>query len=170
MYIQSFPDVTGRNLDTSTLYDRWRSTYTLDYPVDQIDRTRLEAKCFLQPGDLKEIFNELCGSDIGSRAVAEAFLDESDKTWLLRKGSVIDTEFEKAYVLSFKIMDGSRDGDRYNHTLIVHCIGDCFYFGVTGIGRGESAGKQMEKFYGRYASIVSILEDLEKNDLITLRT
>lgn len=154
--VATFPDYNIENLDTKDLYNRWADTYTGTCTLtdDEKELIRLEARCFLQAEDLVGIFKKYEGSGSTlNRTKSITDLSEASN-WLLRKCSVVDTEFEKAYALTW--MDNG-DGT-VNHAVIIHKIGDGFYYGPTGIKREDSAGKPFTNWGAVYPTIIHLLE------------
>lgn len=149
-----FPNYTMENLDVKNIYIRWRSTYNTNISLMSNELTRLEARCFLQASDLIDIFNNFDGSgSMMNREKAEQVLTTVGD-WLLRPSSVIDTEYDKAYVLSRYTTEGCR------HYLIIHRIGEGFYYNVNGIDRGMLASSPITRYAKAYPTIINLLEDV----------
>ena len=155
--MQVFPDYTLEDLDTVDLFRRWQETFNpfSQLSEEQKEHTRLEARCFLQAEDLLTIFKKYQGK--GSNENRAKAMDDVAQgyRWILRNSSVRDTEYEKAYALT-------RNEGRVCHYLIIHKIGDGFYYNVKNIGRGESAGKFFicRPDFAVYPTIIQLLEGI----------
>lgn len=149
--LRAFPNYQLNKMNAHNLYQRWVSTYQQDMDSKERDKVRLEAKCFLQAEDLMGIFNSFHGKgSMLNRVSAEAAL-ENGQTWILRDSSVKDTEYDHAYTLTKRV------GTQIEHFLIIHRIGDGFYFGAKGIMRGKSA-TDMAGWFSSYPTIIHLLE------------
>lgn len=153
LYYRAFQQFPNYVLNVNNLYERWNNTYLYpdDYTYEEKLKIRFEAKCFLQPEDLTALFESFYGDgSFDNRESAIQYLQNSNKNWILRKSSIKDTEFDKAYVLSKKI-----SGDIY-HIPIVHKIGDGFYYNVK-IIRGNYANV-FENYTDVFPTIIHLLE------------
>jgi hypothetical protein len=150
--LTEFPDYTRDGLNTTDLYERWVSIHKPDCELDK-EKVRLEAQCFLQPEDLIGIFNNFHGSgSMLNRQEAVNALTENT-TWILRKSSIQDTQYDKAYALT-RIVNGD-----VRHYAIIHRLGEGFYFNAYGISRGDLASNQITDHHGFYPTIIDLLED-----------
>lgn len=150
-----FPNYKLKDLDVKDLYKRWWISYDDALMSEKLkSRVRLEARCFLQAPDLKGMFESFSGAgSMDSRRTAEAVLN-SENRWLIRDCSVQSTETSKAYALS-SWCDGV-----CSHSLIVHRLGDGFYFRPSGIGRGDSADLPITGYADKFPTIIDLLNDV----------
>lgn len=159
--LEQFPEYRIDTLDSRNLYTRWIDTYKdgTDITV-QVRKIRLEANCFLQAKDLIGVFMSFGGKgSLENRESAISFLNQTGRKWILRNCSLQDTEFSNAYALTYLIAGIA------SHVLIVHRIGDGFYYDVR-VGRGTVLTDNFE--YSRcYPTIVSLL-DAEISGLLKL--
>jgi hypothetical protein len=131
------------------LYNRWINTYKTG-AVD-VDRTRLEAKCFLQMEDLVGIFKKFDGKGaLTNRNEAESFLSMTGCSWVLRHSSIQDTEYNKAYALTYKNNKG------FIHIAIIHKIGEGFFYNADFLRK--SISKELFNYSRSYPTIVCLLE------------
>jgi len=158
MYNQSliyFPNYKLKNLNTKDLYLRWINTYKSEkaFTDDEILKIRLEANCFLQAEDLMGIFQTFNGKgSLKNRSNSVEFLSKTKRKWILRHSSLKDTEYNKAYVLTYTNLD-----DTFSHIVIVHKIGEGFFYNVK-INRQSS----VESFLDYDKSYPTIINTLEK--------
>lgn len=148
-----FPDYQVKSLNTKDLYIRWINTHKSNTRwTDEIARTRLEARCFLQAEDLMGIFQTFSGKgSIANRDSSVEFLRKTNRDWVLRHCSLKDTEYDKAYALTYLLPNGNP-----THIVIVHRIGEGFYYDIL-INRKSSIDFDFE--YARsYPTIVNLLE------------
>lgn len=153
--IKTFPDYKMSDINPEKLYQKWiDSKIPGKFSQEEKTKISLEASCFLQPRDLVQIFHDF-GSEVNmTRAKAKEYLKKNKNVgWLLRTSSVKDTEYEKAYTISYRLPTG-----QIVHVLIIHKIGEGFYWGVRGIHMGESAGKKFTGYTYIFPTIVSLLE------------
>jgi hypothetical protein len=160
--MQEFPDYKIADLEANNLFQRWLSTYSdaHDMSNEEVAKIRLEAECFLQAEDLAHMFATYDGSgsmNNRGRAISDLSQNEyasmNDLSWILRKCSVQDTQYDKAYALSRRV------GDGMTHTLIIHRIGEGFYYNVFGISRGELASQEITGYTSSHPTILDILKD-----------
>lgn len=147
-----FPTMKMNELNTSELYHRWINTHKSGTVItDDVRRTRLEAECFLQIEDLLGIFESFHGKgSLLNRKSAEDFLTSTNRRWVLRHCSIEDTQYDKAYGLSY------RTEKDFFHMLIVHRIGEGFFYGVI-LARNTPVNKNL--VYSRsYPTIITLLE------------
>jgi hypothetical protein len=142
-----FPDYKMKDLDSADLFRRWQElNQNPQGSQEEQDKLRLEAQCFLQPEDLLSIFKAYNGKGSTENRRLSLVDINQEHPWLLRNSSVVDTEYDKAYVLSWK-----KETDIY-HRLIIHRIGEGFYYAVNGIPQGG--------YGGEYPTIIHLLEEV----------
>ena len=150
--IKYFPHYTQENLkNLKPLYERWVNKNS---EIDPMKRflVKLEASAFLQIEDLLDIFHTFSGKNsLQNRKDAEEYLKNSDKKWLLRNSSLVDTEYNKGYCLSYK------DGENIIHKAIVHKIGYGFFFNPS-IVRNTVLTDDVDLGRDIYPTIISLLE------------
>ena len=166
--LEEFPDYVLTSDRIKDLYKRWTSP-------QMCEKTRLEARCFLQAEDLLDIFKTFDGSgSMKNREMAYRYLATTGKKWVLRTSSVKNTEFDKAYVMTINstarliprtihslpgplMEDKNPESKGFQDCLIIHRIGDGFYANVVLANTTEIP----ENFtYSRcYPTIIDFLED-----------
>jgi hypothetical protein len=151
--LQEFPAMKISDLNAENLYKRWIGTHKSSSVMDEIvEKTRLEAQCFLQIEDLMGLFRSFNGKGaISNRNSATAFLTSTGHTWVLRDCSLRDTKYDKAYVLTF------RNGREFEHVPIVHRIGEGFFYDVN-LPRQSSVGGDFS-YHESYPTVISLLEE-----------
>lgn len=171
LYLQSlkgFPEYTIGMLEqeTGNIFNKWIATYSDDCKLSKMEiyKTRVLANCFLQAEDLAFLFSKYHGggsmenrrlviNDLSDNMYSDnMYSKDRNISWILRKCSVVDTEYDKAYVISQKV------GNRVRHLLIIHRIGEGFYFNVSGIGRGMPANTPITSYESSHPTIIDILE------------
>lgn len=154
--LEKFPTYTNRNLNTKEIMEKWLlMKVATSLTEEQKELIRLEAQCFLQPSDLLELFEAYDGKgSMNNRQKAENEITNGVRKWVLRNSSLTDTEYNKAYVLTYK------KGDAIHNSLIIHRVGEGFYLGVSGITRNGSAGDRMESYTAVFPTIIHLLEAL----------
>jgi hypothetical protein len=141
-----FPNYT-LGVDNKDLFQRW-----LDSRISQDDRTHVEASAFLQIEDI--LFQQFNGKgSLENRDEAEKYLKNPDNTrkWLLRNSSLIDTQYNKGYVLSFL------RNDELFHIPIVHKIGYGFCYNCR-VTRNAVLSDNFS-YESDYPTIISLLEN-----------
>jgi hypothetical protein len=162
--IEKFPTYINRTLNTTEILNRWLSIQTdTTLSEEQKALIRLEARCFLQPSDLLGLFEQYQGKGSAeNRQKAEDEINSGARTWVLRNSSLTDTEYNKAYVLSYSHVPVretyENEQTTIQHSLIIHKVGEGFYLGVGGISRNGSAGDVMTGYNAVYPTIVQLLE------------
>ncbi len=154
--IQLFPDYNINMLDTNVLFRRWLSTYYPNsFTLQEIEKIRIEARCFLQAEDLVSLFKTYLGkANMENRKQAEKELENKpDGYWLLRNSSLIDSKWNKAFALSIKISN-----KKYKHIAIVHKIGEGLCFNCNSLSRGSGA-EHILTYETIYPTIIDMLED-----------
>lgn len=142
------------------LYERWIESLKKNSKYSQREKELIdiEARCFLQPEDLVDIYREFEDKDSMSiREKAERYMKENGKSWLIRNCSLKNTDNSKAYAIT--ILYG---GVPYSFP-IVHRIGDGFYYNVT-LARGDTIDKKFS-FSSFHISIVDLLKTVLREQL-----
>lgn len=129
LYYKAIKEFPVYKLNSEDLYKRWADTLFIPInplsPKDNLsrERTRLEARCFLQIEDLVDFFKPFFGNGSNmNREEAVRYLKETGLSWILRNSSRKDTEYDKYYALTTnnpKVM--------VPHYLICHKIGEGFF-------------------------------------------
>jgi hypothetical protein len=145
-YFAQNPDASYE-VSKKDVYENWK-----------LDRkASLQAKCFLEPEDIKDLFQSFDGrGSPNNRAKAIEHLKRTGKKYVLRYCSLKDTDYYKAYSLTLAL-----NNDMFEHYAIVYCVGDGYYFGVKAIsGNNVVTAHSAIK---SYSNIVDLLEDQIKN-------
>lgn len=134
LYYKAVVEFPRYKLNSGELYKRWLDTFVCDrlalkygHPVmpevKKIqERTRLEARCFLQAEDLMDFFKPFFGNSSNmNRKEAEKYLLDSGYEWILRNCSKENTEYDMYYALT------ALKGLVVNHYLICHKLGEGFF-------------------------------------------
>lgn len=155
--INVFPDYKLETLDVNDLFQRFMDTYKEECKLTDEEKTkvRLEAQCFLQVEDLLTIFKEYAGKgkEENRRHSLIDLTKPDTPNWLLRNCSIQDTQYDKAYALS-RLKD---DGNTY-HSLIIHRIGDGFYYNVD-LDRNSMIPAQIPSYESSHPTIIHLLMD-----------
>jgi hypothetical protein len=157
--LEAFPDRKVGDMDTDLLFRKWiASRSDGDLSNEEKKLIDLEAECFLQAEDLTSLFKEYDGSgsmNNRTRAVSDVGVSEYSEmnkiAWVLRKCSVSDTQYDKAYAIT------CMEGNTHKHHLIIHRIGEGFFYNPTGISRGDPANQLMVGYESCHPTIIDIL-------------
>lgn len=156
---EKLPNYNIEKVKSSDIFTRWINSLKKNNNLSDIEKevVDIEARCFLQPEELVDIFKQFSNKGLAIREEAEKYLKESGKQWILRNCSLKDTDNAKAYALT--ILYG---GVPYSFP-IVHRIGDGFYFNVS-LCRGDSIDKFFT-FKSFHITIIDLLKTVLKNQL-----
>lgn len=157
--LEKFPNYNIDKLDCKELFNRWLDTfhYNEKYNDKEKELINIEARCFLQPEDLIEIFHSFNETSLGIREEAEKYLRESGRNWILRNSSLVDTPTSKGYALT--ILYGNKS---YSFP-IVYKLNEGFYYNVS-LCRGESTDKPFT-FSSCYVAIIDLLKNILRERL-----
>lgn len=160
LYIQSIKEFPKYQLNMLDLYHRFINSYdeNLTLEKSQIQKIQLEAKIFIQVTDLVEIFKKYLGNgNLKNRKLAERELKhQPNGSWLIRNCSIIESEYDKPGVVTFK-----HDLNVYKHILFVHRIGMGFFLIDTNHAiRGMSISDVKLLIDSDQPSIVNLLENI----------
>ena len=167
--LETFPDYTNATLNTEEILKKWLSIHdaACTFTNEQKELICLEAHCFLQPSDLLGLFKPYEGQgsmDNRQKAVDELVAgDATARKWILRNSSIHDTTYNKAYVLTYKEDNyETPEAPKVFHELIIHHVGEGFYFGVSGFVRNGNASDPIVGYKAVYPTIIQLLESQVK--------
>jgi hypothetical protein len=148
--IDLFPEYKITPESSIDLFNRWKTAKVSGFVDERLD---IEAKCFLQISDLIGIFQKF--SEPGSvlnREMAESYLSQrEDGTMILRPSSVTDSEYIKAYAVSYK------SGSIIKHSLVIHRIGEGFYIAKASPKRCTKAEDAVLDMESAFPTIIDLL-------------
>lgn len=164
LYIEGLKNFPNYKLNTIDLFNRWIETYS-DNQLEKsiIEKIRLEARCFLQVEDLRQIFQKYCGNGhLINREFAEAQLkDQSEGSWLIRESSIIESMYDKPKVITIKTAQG------YRHQPFIHKIGIGFFMIDIWMTQRHSQAKDVSIINDSFQpSIIDLLENISEIKII----
>lgn len=151
--LDKYPTITHDDIkDYKELIIKW-----LEAPLEDNEHTE-KVKYFITYDQIIDFFGF---KEIDSREKAEQyFIDNPDKTWAIRKSSVVDTKYNQFFVIMTK------NGNIFNNYLYVHRQG----YGICGVNAkrfDKLSSVILNKTY-YYTNICELLITLFRNNTIEL--